>query len=265
MQCSRCRTSRWARLRSSRRAAACSGVSSRAVSAGKHVIAYKLGRSEVGQDLAASHTGAMAGSDEMADAFFRAHGILRVDTLENLFELPALVAGQKPSKRHRVAVMTTTGGGAASVVDRLGTLGVEVVGPTDDVVSKLAAQNIRISKARLTDLTLAGAKKEIYSAVLDTLLASDHCDLVLAVAGSSAQFQPEVAIEPLIEADTKGKPLASFAAPQAETSLKLLAEAGIAGFRTPESCADAIRAWRDWSAPVEKPVRDGTRVDAAAA
>jgi acyl-CoA synthetase (NDP forming) len=207
----------------------------------------------------------MAGSDEMADAFFKANGTLRVDTLENLFELPALLTGQQPSKHHRVAVMTTTGGGAAAVVDRLGTLGVEVVGPTDEVVAKLAAQNIGISKARLTDLTLAGAKKEIYSAVLDTLLHSDHCDLVLAVAGSSAQFQPQVAIEPLIEADRKGKPLASFAAPHAETSLKLLADAGIAGFRTPESCADAIRAWRDWSAPIEQPQRDAKRVDAAAA
>ena len=237
----------------------------RAYAAGKRVIVYKLGRSEVGQDLAASHTGAMAGSDEMADAFFRAHGIVRVDTLENLFELPALLANQKPAKSHRVAVMTTTGGGAASVVDRLGTLGVEVVGPTDEVISRLAAKNIKISRARLTDLTLAGAKKEIYSGVLNTLLASDHCDLVLAVAGSSAQFQPEVAIEPLIEADCGGKPLASFAAPHAETSLKLLADAGIAGFRTPESCADAIRAWRDWSPPVEPPAADRKRLDAAIA
>ena len=235
----------------------------RAYKAGKRVVVYKLGRSEVGQDLAASHTGAMAGSDEMADAFFKANAILRVDTLENLFELPALLLGQQPSKRHRVAVMTTTGGGAAAVVDRLGTLGVEVVGPTDEVVAKLAAQNITINKARLTDLTLAGAKKEIYSAVLNTLLHSDHCDLVLAVAGSSAQFQPQVAIEPLLEADRKGKPLASFAAPHAETSLKLLAEAGIAGFRTPESCADAIRAWRDWTAPIEPPARDAGRVGAA--
>lgn len=235
----------------------------RAHAAGKRVIVYKLGRSEVGQDLAASHTGAMAGSDEMADAFFRAHGIVRVDTLENLFELPALLANRAPSRRHRVAVMTTTGGGAASVVDRLGTYGIEVVGPTDEVVAKLAEKKIRIGKARLTDLTLAGAKKEVYSAVLDALLASEHCDLVLAVAGSSAQFQPQVAIEPLIEADTRGKPLASFASPHAETSLKLLAEAGIAGFRTPESCADAIRAWRDWAPPVEQPPRDEGRVRAA--
>ncbi len=235
----------------------------RAYAAGKLIVVYKLGRSDIGQDLAASHTGAMAGSDEMADTFFRAHGIVRIDTLENLFETPALFATQKPSRRHRVAVMTTTGGGAAAVVDRLGTYGIEVVGPTDSVVEKLAAQNVTINKARLTDLTLAGAKKEVYSAVLTTLLESDHCDLVLAVAGSSAQFQPQIAIEPLLEADTKGKPLVSFAAPHAEASLRILADANIAGFRTPESCADAIRAWRDWTAPVQQPPIDRARVSAA--
>jgi len=234
----------------------------RAQAAGKPVLVYKLGRSEVGQDLAASHTGALAGGDEMADAFFRAHGMLRVDTLETLFELPALLMGRKPASRHRVAVMTTTGGGAAAVVDRLGTLGIEVVGPTDGVVSTLAAKNITISKARLTDLTLTGAKKEIYSAVLNALLASDHCDLVLAVAGSSAQFQPEIAIEPMVEADKKGKPLAVFLAPHADASLKLLAQHDVAGFRTPEACADAIRAWRDWRGPAEKPAADTKRVAA---
>ena len=222
----------------------------RCFDAGKPVIVYKLGRSEVGQDLAASHTGAMAGADDVADAFFRAHGMLRVDQLETLFELPALLAGQKPRARHRVAVMTTTGGGAASVVDRLGVFGVDVVPPTDKVIANLAAKNIRISQARLTDLTLAGAKKEIYSAVLNALLASDHCELVLAVAGSSAQFQPEIAVAPVVEAERHGKPLASFLAPHADASLKLLAQAGLAGFRTPESCADAIRAWHAWRAPL---------------
>jgi acyl-CoA synthetase (NDP forming) len=237
----------------------------RAYAAGKPVIVYKLGRSEVGQDLAASHTGAMAGGDEVADTFFRAHGMLRVDILETLFELPALVGGQKPAPRHRVAVMTTTGGGAASVVDRLGTFGLDVVGPSDQVVANLGQQNIRISKARLTDLTLAGAKKEIYSAVLNELLASAHCDMVLAVVGSSAQFQPQIAIEPILEADRCGKPLAAFLAPHAEQSLKLLAAAGIAGFRTPESCADAIRAWRDWTPPADSPAIDANKLAAAGA
>jgi acyl-CoA synthetase (NDP forming) len=234
----------------------------RAYAAGKPIVVYKMGRSEVGQDLAASHTGALAGGDEVADAFFRAHGMLRVDVLEGLFELPALVKSQRPASRHRVAVMTTTGGGAATVVDRLGTFGIDVVAPTAQVIANLAQKNIRISTARLTDLTLAGAKKEIYSAVLNALLASDHCDLVLAVVGSSAQYQPDIAIEPIVEAQTGGKPLAVFCAPHAEESLKLLADAGIAGFRTPESCADAIRAWRDWRPPVEAPAPDRTKLAA---
>ena len=235
----------------------------RCYAAGKPVIVYKLGRSEVGQDLAASHTGAMAGADEVADAFFRTHGMLRVDQIETLFELPALLTGQKPRSKHRVAVMTTTGGGAASVVDRLGVFGLDVVPPTDKVVANLAAKNIKINRARLTDLTLAGAKKEIYSAVLNELLASDHCDLVLAVAGSSAQFQPEIAVAPVIEAECHGKPLAAFLAPQAEMSLKLLASAGRAGFRTPEACSDAIRAWRDWTAPTPAVKPDATALAAA--
>lgn len=235
-----------------------------AYAAGKPVIVYKLGRSSVGQDLAASHTGALAGDDEVADAFFRAHGILRVDTLETLFELPPLLRGQRPSRRHRVAVMTTTGGGAASVADRLGTFDVDVVAPTRAVIDGLAQKNIRIPATRLTDLTLAGTKKEIYSGVLNALLASDHCDMVLAVSGSSSQFQPEVSVQPLIEADRHGKPLAVFLAPHAEASLKLLAENNVAGFRTPEACADAIRAWREWLPPAVIAAPDNARLGSAA-
>jgi len=237
----------------------------RAYAANKPVVVYKLGRSDIGQDLAASHTGAMAGADEVADAFFRAHGMLRVDNLETLFELPTLIAGQKPAMRHCISVMTTTGGGAAAVVDRLGLFGVDVVPPTDNVVNNLARKNIVIARSRLTDLTLAGAKKEIYSAVLSELLASDHNDLVLAVVGSSAALHPQIAIEPIAEADSHGKPLAAFLAPHAETSLGLLAAAGVAGFRTPESCADAIRAWRDWAAPVAMPGANSQILSAASA
>jgi acyl-CoA synthetase (NDP forming) len=237
----------------------------RAFDAGKPVVVFKLGRSEVGVELASSHTGAMTGSDDTADAFFRANGMLRVDMLETLFELPALILGRKPGARHRVAALTTTGGGAATVVDRLGSLGVEVVPPSDEVVARLARQKIGITRARLIDLTLAGAKKEIYSAVLNELFASDHCDLVLAVVGSSAQFQPHIAIDPILEARRSDKPLAVFCAPQADASLALLNEAGIAGFRTPEACADAIRAWRDWRAPVEAPAPDAARVASARA
>lgn len=236
----------------------------RALDAGKPVIAYKLGRSDVGRSIAASHTGAIAGGDAAAQAFFQAHGILRVTNLEALFELPALVMHRQPAARHRIAVMSTTGGGAALVADNLGVMGVEVVPPSEQVVESLAEQGIAIPTGPLTDLTHAGTRTEIYRAVLGELVRSDHCDLVLAVGGSSAQFQPEVAVDPMIEVVGADKPVAAFLAPNAEIGLARLTEAGAAAFRTPEACADAIAAWSRWTmpsqaAPVEEHVLSSIR------
>lgn len=209
--------------------------------AGKPVVAYKLGRSALGERLARSHTGAMAGSDRAVDAFFRDCGILRVDMLETLVEIAPLVAGRRPpapSRAPRVAVVTTTGGGAASVVDRLGLAGIETVAPGSD--------------APIIDLTMAATPQK-YAATLDALLASPECDAVLAAVGSSAQFHPQLAVEPILAAQPAGKPLAAFFTPHAERSLLLLAKAGIAAFRTPEACADAFAAYFAWRAPRDAP------------
>lgn len=221
----------------------------RAHAAGKPIVAYKLGRSDVARELAASHTGAMTGSDDSANAFFRRHGIIRVDTLEAMIEAPQLLRGAKPPRGRRIAVLSTTGGGAAMVVDNLGRLGLDVVAPTDRIIANLAAKNITIRKAPLTDLTMAGTRKEIYSAVLGELLASDHCDAVLAVVGSSSQFHPQLAVEPIVEAMPAPKPMAAFLVPDASRSLELLHDAGVAAFRTPESCADAMTAYFAWRGP----------------
>ncbi len=224
----------------------------RAYAAGKPVIAYKLGRSPVGRQLAVSHSGAMTGTDEAVNAFFRHHGIIRVDMLETLFEVPALVTGHKPPKEKRVAVLTTSGGGAAMVVDRLGALGVDLIFPPESVTECLRPMGIRVGKAPLIDLTLAGTKKEIYLAALNALLASPDCDVVVAVVGSSGQFHPELAVGPIVSAAKTEKPVAVFITPQADQSLALLGRAGIAAFRTPEACADGVKAYLDWSAPSEE-------------
>ncbi|MBI2751950.1 MAG: acetate--CoA ligase family protein [Betaproteobacteria bacterium] len=213
----------------------------RAHGAGKPVVAYKLGRSALGEELARSHTGAIAGTDAALDAYFRDCGILRVDMLETLIEISPLVSGRLPPDiRHtpRVAVVTTTGGGAASVVDRLGIHGMETVAPG--------------SESPIVDLTMA-ATAEKYAGVLDSLIASTECEGVLAVVGSSAQFQPQLAVEPVLRAKRGAKPLAAFLTPHAERSLARLAAHGIAAFRTPEACADAFAAFFAWRTPRVRP------------
>jgi acyl-CoA synthetase (NDP forming) len=212
----------------------------KAHAAGKPVLAYKLGRSALGEALARSHTGALAGTDRALDAFFRDCGIARVDMLETLIEIPPLLAGRTPPSMKgpaRIAVVTTTGGGAASVVDRLGLHGIEL--------------------ASMHDLTMT-ATADAYAATLERLLASPECDAVLAAVGSSAQFHPELAVEPILRAGAAGnekrqKPLAAFLTPHAERSLALLAKSGVPAFRTPEACADAFAAYFAWRAPRSAP------------
>lgn len=224
-------------LETVRDAARLADAARKAHAAGKPVVAYKLGRSAQGEALARSHTGALAGNDKALDAFFRDCGILRVDMLETLVEIAPLVAGRRPpdlDRPARVSVVTTTGGGAASVVDRLGLAGIETVAPGSD--------------APIFDLTMT-ATPEVYRKTLEKLLAAPECDAVLAAVGSSAQFHPGLAVQPILSASKGAKPLAAFLTPHAEASLALLAQNEVPAFRTPEACADAFRAFFSWRSP----------------
>lgn len=217
----------------------------RARAAGKPVLVYKLGRSAQGEALAQSHTGALAGNDAAVDAFLRKHGAMRVEMLETLFEAAPLASRylrSVPALRRapRVAVVTTTGGGAATVVDRLGLANVEAVPPPDAFVAHMAARGVKIRQTPIIDLTLAATSAQ-YRDLVEQMLQSDWCDAVLCVVGSSAQFHPQLAVRPIVEASaTGGKPLLAFLAPDAMQSLQVLQSAGVPAFRTPESCADAL-------------------------
>ena len=116
-----------------------------AAAAGKPVLAYKLGRSDIGAELAVSHTGALVGSDAAADALLRDLGIARVNIFETLLEAPPLFTGRRAaSKMPRVTMLTTTGGGGAMVADQLGTFGIDVDGVDDN---SRASSRTRVSSS----------------------------------------------------------------------------------------------------------------------
>jgi len=229
-----------------------------AAARGKPIVAYKLGRSQAAAELAVSHTGALAGEDDVADAFFKACGIARVETLEAFLEaLPllrqmALPRADDAPRTPRVAVVTTTGGGAAMVVDQLGVRNIEIAQPSDETFERLADAGVAVSKGRIVDLTLAGTRYDVMSAALRVLRAAPEFDLVIAVAGSSARYAPELAVRPVIDSganDPHLLPLAAFVVPEAPAALLRLTEAGVPCFRTPEACADAIASAASRRAP----------------
>jgi acyl-CoA synthetase (NDP forming) len=220
-----------------------------AVAAARHnkpILAYKLGRSSEARELAVSHTGALAGEDDVAQAFLADCGIARVDTLDGLIEglplltrVPMAPAGMR---QNRVGVVTTTAGGATMVVDPLAVRGVGIEAPSAATLARLAAAGIDVKPARLIDLTLAGTRYESMKAALDVLVTAPEFDLIVAVVGSSARFHPDLAVKPIIDCAGSAKPIAAFLVPDAPAALAALSRAGVPNFRTPEACADAIAA-----------------------
>ena len=227
-----------------------------AAARGKPVVAYKLGRSAAARDVALTHTGALAGEDDVASAFLADCGIARVESLEALLEALPLVrrtpiraVGARPPQ---VAVLTTTAGGATMVVDPLAMRGVEIAQPSAETFARFTAAKIDVTPARIVDLTIAGTRYDAYKGALDILTTASEFDMVLAVVGSSARFHPEQAVKPVIDSANAQKPIASFLVPEAPDALLRLSEAGVPSFRTPEACADAIAA--TFGRRVPKPV-----------
>ncbi|WP_395453845.1 acetate--CoA ligase family protein (plasmid) [Azospirillum melinis] len=212
---------------------------------GKPVAAYKLGRSAEAAELAVSHTGALAGEDDVADTFLRDCGIARVESFDGLLEIMPLLNRMpvKPVRHPAVGVVTTTGGGAAMAIDQLAIRGVRVAAPSPDTVRRLAEVGIVAGEGRLVDLTLAGTRYDVMKAALGVMQTAPEFDLVLATVGSSARFQPDLAVAPVIDsAREHDKPLAAFIVPEAPEALLRLSAAGVPCFRALESGADVIAA-----------------------
>lgn len=217
-----------------------------AAARGKPIVAYKLGRTERARELAVSHTGALAGEDDVADIFLKECGIARVDTFEALIESMPLLTRvpirKREARRPTVGVMTTTAGGATMVIDALAARGVVVEAASPQTRAKLAAAGIEAHAAPLLDLTIAGTRYEVAKAALDILLAAPEFDLIVPVVGSSARYYPEQAVQPILDCAQARKPIAAFLVPDAPEALARLAAAGVPNFRTPEACADAVAA-----------------------
>jgi acyl-CoA synthetase (NDP forming) len=240
-----------------------------AAARGKPIIAYKLGRSAAARELAVSHTGALAGEDDIADAFLADCGIARVETLDGLIEGFSLLARVPAAKRgvRRVGVLTTTAGGATMVVDPLATRGVTIEPASTDTLARLGVAGIDAKPARMVDLTISGARYETMKVALEVMTTAPEFDLVLVVAGSSARFYPEATVQPIVDSAGADKPIAVYIAPEAPLALATLGKAGVPAFRTPEACADAIgatlgrRAPRGFAPHARRTIGEGRMLD----
>lgn len=225
---------------------------------GKPVLAYVVGQSDEGQQLAVSHTGAIAGQRGAISSFLKDIGIAEVKVLDALLDAPRAMVRARPDplRPRSVTVITTTGGGGGMVLDQINARGVAIAGCGAQTRAKLGPKGIALGSGKLVDVTMAGAQPGVMKAVISSLLSDPETGVLIAALGSSAQFNPELTVDPLIEAlkDRKDHdaPLVVMPLPQATGTLKMLAENGIPAFVTPESCAESIAALFDAPSPTTR-------------
>lgn len=147
----------------------------------KPVVVVKSGRMEQGAKAAATHTGALAGSDAVYDAAFQRAGILRVSDLRELFDFAETLARVKSPPGKRLAILTNGGGIGVLAVDRLAELGGIPAAISPAISEKLDAMLPPTwSKSNPVDI-IGDADPARYAAALETLLADASNDAVLVM------------------------------------------------------------------------------------
>jgi acyl-CoA synthetase (NDP forming) len=97
-----------------------------ALAEGKPIVAIKVGRSQTGARVAKAHTGSLVGDDAVVDAVFRQHGVIRVDSLEDLIITAGLLAASGPLPGGRFGFVTASGGASEIIADRAEDEGIEI-------------------------------------------------------------------------------------------------------------------------------------------
>jgi acetyl coenzyme A synthetase (ADP forming)-like protein len=211
----------------------------RRVGRSKPIVAVKSGRSVAGARASTSHTGALlAASDVSVDALFQQAGVIRTDTLGELFDVAALLSSQQPPRGRRVAIVTNAGGPGILCADACEASGLEVV----ELPARLRARLRRFlpAESTVTDpvdmIATAGASdfRRVIEAVgrsgaVDAIIAifvpplvTEAADVAVAISTAAERLPPEVAILTVFMADGEagallrrhGKPMAAFTFPE---------------------------------------------------
>jgi len=153
----------------------------RRISRKKPIIAVKSGRTPAGARGAGSHTAALAAPDVAVDALFEQAGVVRVDTLEELFDTAMLLAHQPLPAGRRVAILSNGGGPGILAADACVASGLEVPELSDETRARLAEFTSADAGLRNPIDLVAGARGDVFERALHVLLDDPGIDAVIVI------------------------------------------------------------------------------------
>jgi acetyltransferase len=226
----------------------------RSVSRIKPIVVLKSGRSPAGAKAAASHTGAMAGEDAVYDAAFKRAGIVRVDTIEELFDCAELMAKQPRPGGPRLAILTNGGGPGVMATDTLARYGQEPA-PLDHQTLQAFDAFLPTFWSRGNPIDILGdASAERFSRSLEVCFNSKNLDGVLVILAPQA-LTDSLAVAETLAAALKVRTYPVFACWMGGKSIgkavDVLNEAGIPTYDTPERAVRAFLYMVDYARNLE--------------
>ena len=220
----------------------------REVALSKPIIVLKVGRTEAASKAAASHTGALTGSDEVLDAAFRRAGVLRVDTIGELFTMAEVLAKQPRPRGPRLAIITNAGGPGALSTDLLIRSGGQLAELSPGTRAALdALLPAHWSHGNPVDI-LGDADADRYAKAIEIVSKDSGNDGLLVILTPQKMTDCTGTADRLKSfAKLEGKPLLAswMGGPEVLVGEELLNHAGIPTFAYPDAAARAFE--RMWS------------------
>jgi acetyltransferase len=220
----------------------------REVSLSKPIIVIKAGRSEAASRAAASHTGALTGSDAVLDAAFRRCGVLRVHNIADLFYMAETLSKQPRPRGPRLTIVTNAGGPAVLATDALVANGGQLATPSEESLRRLDKFLPRHWSHNNPIDILGDADSERYAKAIEIASKDPNSDGLLVILAPQGMTDPsEVAKRLQPHAQSSGKPLLASWMGGVSVAMgeKVLNTAGIPTFSYPDTAARAFTyMWR---------------------
>jgi len=222
----------------------------------KPVLVMKSGRTIEGARAASSHTGALAGSDEVYDSLFAQCGVLRVERLEELFNYATAFATQPFPKTNRVAIVTNAGGPGILATDTCIRYGLQMAQLEETTVQNLR-KGLPLAASVTNPVDIIGdAGRERYELALTNVLNDKYVDGLIVIALSTAMVAPREIAHAIAEVSSKyKKPVVVYCAGPADISpaLKILDENSIPHYKFPEVAAKAMASMASYAQWLARP------------
>jgi len=258
----------------------------RRVARRKPIAIVKSGRTRAGMRAAMSHTGSLAGTDKAVDALCVQSGVIRTDTIEELFDVAMLVAHQPIPRGRRVGIVTNAGGPGIMASDACESHRLEVPELGEATLEGLRAFLPREAGIRNPVDMIASARPESFERAVHLVADDPGIDAVLVIYVPPIVTQPEEVAQAIVRgAEAAGHAAAARGVPAKPVlacfmgshgvpdALRSLSESNVPSYTFPESAAIALARAADYGVWLAKPEGripalgeiDGSRADDAIA